>query len=211
MNGRNLLQDPTMKDIIDYILVPNCPPNTNMIWNGGFGYGVYNGPQNPSWGSNPCQLQKLQVIMNALQNLLSRDSREESLAILNRPVITFVDQEGETDITILEAAIFMRWPGLVSYLLQLGASPNITTSGQSLIQQLQIAYPIDLQEGLGPNNQAIVQMLGMDGGFVPPGYPGTYGYAVPPFLPPLVYPNRRCRDRDRCDSDDESEYFSDSD
>lgn len=179
-------RDITLETIIDYILVPNCPPNyigdigygptpygfPLAQWGGG--YGMDYGPMYPSWGSTPCQLEKLQQVLAMLNTLLAPLSREAATRLLNTPVLTFVPGQGRTDITILEAAIIMRWPGLVSQLLQAGASPNVSTSGVSLVYQLME----DLYSGLdgqGFQEQQIIDLLLQDGSYVPPGFPGTVG------------------------------------
>ena len=181
-----------MEDIIQQILIPNCPPSIggSLLWSGGYGSTIMNGPMYPSWGSNPCQIQKLQVILSQLNALLSPLDRDMQLRILNTPVIAIVHNQGRTDNTILEAAIVMRWPGLVAQLLIMGASPNVTTSGISLVAQLYEALPLDYTQGLGGDTQAIIDLLLQSGSYVPPGFPGTQGY-----LPSLIRGERRYRHR----------------
>lgn len=162
--------------IVDRILAPDCPPNIV----GGPGYFPYqtgnlSGPMYPMWGSNPCQMQKLQEIMSMLNRILLPLSREQQLIALNQPVVTFVPGQGNTEITLLESAIVMRWPGLVSQLLIFGANPNVTTSGIPLVAQLLQAIPLSPCQ----NTQVIIDLLLQSGALVPPGFPGTQGYLIP--------------------------------
>lgn len=158
-----------IKIIIDRILVPDCPPVYQCIqplytpWYGGY-------------ESNPCQIQKLQEILAMLNSLLIPLPRSMQLDLINQIVVTFVPGQGNTEITLLEAAIIQRWPKLVAQLLAMGASPNISTSGISLVAQLLEAIPLDTVEGNTINTQAIIELLLSNGSFVPPGFPGTHGY-----------------------------------
>lgn len=179
----------TVKPIIDRILQQDCPPTYGApcppygyptMWPGGYPYGYQAGvqgyPMYNYWGSDPCQLQKLQEILAMLNTLLSPLPRELQLNLLNQAVLTFVPAQGNTEITLLEAAIVMRWPGLVAHLLRMGASPNVTTSGISLVAQLIEALPMDASEGGAGATQAIIDLLLQAGSLVPPGFPGTQGY-----------------------------------
>lgn len=190
----------SVKPIVDMILAPDCPPMplpyggcgpygapfpvpyapyaSSMYWSGGYGSGILNGPTYPYWGSSPCQQQKLVRILAALDAILAPLPRQMQLNLLNSVVTTFVPEQGQTTVTLLEAAIIMRWPGLVARLLILGASPNVTTSGISLLAQLIEALPLDLQQGQGAETQAIIDLLNQSGSLVPPGYPGTHGYGI---------------------------------
>ena len=188
--------DITVKPIVDRILQQDCPfvyggpcppygypygQGYPATWTGGYAYGYPSavagqGPVFDYWGSNPCQLQKLQEILAMLNSLLSPLPREVQLNLLNQAVFTFVPAQGNTEITLLEAAIVMRWPGLVAQLLRLGASPNVTTSGISLVAQLLQALPMDATEGHAAETQAIIDLLLQSGSLVPPGFPGTQGY-----------------------------------
>lgn len=194
----------TVKPIVDMILAQDCPPvilpyggcNTcpgpygygfgvpyapyapSTFWSGGYGSGVLSGPTYPLWGSSPCEQQKLVRILAALDNLLAPLPRQMQLNLLNSVVTTFVPNQGQTTVTLLEAAIIMRWPGLVARLLILGASPNVSTSGVSLLAQLVQALPLDFQEGQAADTQAIIDLLQQSGVLVPPGYPGTHGYGI---------------------------------
>lgn len=199
----------TMEAIIDRILAPDCPrPILNpgygpcqgpyppygpsLMWSGGYATGVVSGPTYPSWGSDPCQLQKLQQILGMLNALLGSLPRQMQLNLLNTPVVTFVPNQGRTEVTILEAAIIMRWPGLVAQLLIMGASPNVSTSGVSLVAQLIEALPNDATEGLGADTQAIIDILLQSGSYVPPGFANSQGY-LPDFIRGERLPRRRFR------------------
>jgi hypothetical protein len=184
----------SVKPIVDLILQQDCPPAIigtgcgscqqqlpSLMWSGGYGYGIQAGPTYPSWGSSPCQLQKLQRILAMLNSLLLSLPQQWQRNLLNEVVVTFVPNQGNTEVTLLEAAIIMRWPGLVAQLLQMGASPNVSTSGVSLLAQLIEALPMDYQQGFGQDTQAIIDLLQQSGSLVPPGYPGTQGY-LPNFI-----------------------------
>jgi len=180
MNINSVLPNLSVRSIIDAILAPDCPQVfPSVMWSGGYGSGILSGPTYPSWGSNPCQLQKLQQILGALSTLLGPLPRRGQLDLLNEIVVTFVPNQGETTITLLEAAIIMRWPGLVAQLLIMGASSNVSTSGVSLVFQLYEALPFDYQRGNGQDTQAIIDLLLQSGSYVPPGFPGTQGYLIP--------------------------------
>lgn len=114
----------------------------------------------PIRGPDPCNQRKLWQVVDMLYRSPN----------LNVPVLTFVPGQGRTEITILEAAIVMRWPELVSQVLILGANPNVTTAGIPLVQQL-----LTLCSGPGDwwAEQAIIQILLQFGAWVPPGFPGT--------------------------------------
>lgn len=189
--------------IVNRILAPDCPPVVNPvvntgcgpcggypvpyvqqapIWSGGYNYGT---PYN-AYGINQCLVQKLQQVLSMLNSTLSPLPREMQLNLLNTPVVSFVPGQGNTEITLLEAAIVMRWPALVEQLIVMGASPNVSTSGISLIAQLIEALPLDFQDGNAQNTQAIIDILQRSGSYVPPGYPGTQGY-----LPEYIRGERR--------------------
>jgi len=95
---------------------------------------------------------------------------------LNMPVLITMPGQERCPITVLEAAIIKRYPLLVRQLLILGASPNVSTSGVSLVFQLLEELPMDYQMGIGMITQYIIDLLQWNGSYVPPGYPGTHGY-----------------------------------
>jgi len=83
------------------------------------------------------------IISNATHRLRQLQLAAERLPIpvdiINKAVLTQVEGQGITDVTPLEAAIIVRWPTLVTRLLAMGADPNMSTSGESLVDQLRIA------------------------------------------------------------------------
>jgi hypothetical protein len=109
----------------------------------------------------PCELQFIPYIQNMP---------------LNMPVYIEMPGQERCPITILEAAILKRYPLLVRQLLIMGASPNVSTSGVSLVFQLLEELPMDYQMGIGLITQYIIELLQWNGSYVPPGYPGTHGY-----------------------------------
>lgn len=127
-----------------------------------------------------CEYIRYQEVARALNGLLVQI--RSPLSILNVAVEAFVRGQGRTDITILEAAIIMRWPALVARLLALGADPNLSTSGVSLVQQLLEAEVLDPMYGSlsgrptvhGEINEGrdreIINLLLQAGAIRPPGF-----------------------------------------
>lgn len=139
-----------LKRIIDLILNNTCdiglPITPVPVWGnyalGPFGQQVGGPGQFPVFppiGDNCCEDRRFNEIIALLTALLQGKTQSEITTLLNTPVVTFVPLQGQTDVTILEAAIIARWPELVARLLALGASPNVSTSGVPLIEQLNIA------------------------------------------------------------------------
>ncbi len=139
-----------LKTIIDRILAPDCPPVPI---------------QGPIDGG--CLAIKGQQVAMMIQQLLLTANPYTCPRILDTPVLTFVPGQGMTMVTILEAAIIMRMPNLVGYILQLGANPNMSTAGIPLVAQI---------PGISPAEQAIIELLLNFGSYPPPGYPGTRGF-----------------------------------
>lgn len=136
-----------LKTIIDRILAPDCP-----VQPGGPGI--------------DCRIMKSQQVVAMLQQLLITTNPYTCPRILDTPVMTFVPGQGPTMVTVLEAAIIMRMPTLVGYILQLGANPNVTTAGIPLIAQI---------PAITPEDQAIIELLLNFGALPPPGFPGVRG------------------------------------
>lgn len=116
--------------------------------------------------SPPCRMDILVGVVSMLASIPPN--------VINTPVMMDVPEQGVTNITILESAIIMRWPEMVQRVLMAGASPNVSTSGSSLVQQLIDSIPISPV----PETQIIIDMLLQAGAWVPPGFPGTQGYLI---------------------------------
>lgn len=114
----------------------------------------------------PCRMDILMRVVPMMQSL--------PFGMIDTPVMMNVPEQGTTNITILESAIIMRWPEMVQRVLMAGASPNVSTSGESLVQQLIQSIPISPV----PETQIIIDMLLQRGAWVPPGFPGTQGYFI---------------------------------
>lgn len=98
--------------IVDRILAMDCPPS--------FGHRPYEAP--------PCEYMKYNEIMGMLRNMDKNN--------INDVVQTMVPGQGFQPITLLEASLLMRNVPVISWLLANGASPNITSTGIPLTQQL---------------------------------------------------------------------------
>lgn len=101
------------------------------------------------------------ALLNAILAPLNPFARQQ---LLNTPIITFVPNQGNTEVTILESAIIMRWVPMVAYLLRIGANPNVTTAGVPFVVQLAPQAAID------PRVQAIIAYLVQAGAVVPFGF-----------------------------------------
>lgn len=167
-----------LKEIIDTILIPDCPPDCG----GGYGYPGMSGPYNGFQYSNPCNLAKTQRIMSMIYPLIYAPG-SNGVILLNTPVLTRVFNQGITDVTILEAAIIMRIPSLVFQLIEIGSSPNISTSGVPLLSQLLAAQPLDANQGTETELQQIINILLQSGVYVNPGMIPVQGYGYDRPLP----------------------------
>lgn len=101
-----------VRQIVDRILCMDCPPT--------FGHRPYEAP--------PCEYMKYNEIMGMLRNM--------DRLHLNDIVQTTVPGQGFQPITLLEASLLMRNVPVISWLLAIGANPNITSTGVPLTQQL---------------------------------------------------------------------------
>lgn len=167
----------TVLDVVNTILNNQCGwnPYSNVL---------YGGPWNQAWGNNSaCEYEQFGLVSGMINKLLFNKTREERVRLLNEVVVTPYLPPGSNDgtgqCTMLEATVITTWPALVAKLLTLGADPNLTTNpfGQTILTQLTIAQ-LDGQAMYDWYDvQAIIDSLLKAGAYVPPYFPGTYGYA----------------------------------
>lgn len=169
----------TLKSTIDRILVQDCPiplpypPPVPPPYPPGVNpYPANIGAYPPNIGyEDPCLSNKLWEVLSMIDSLIQTYGRQ----ILDKPVLTFVPNQGRTDITILESAIVMRWPRLVRELLKLGVNPNISTAGVPLVTQLRQSQG----DPYSPDFILTQEIIGIL-------LYGPYWYPTPP--PPCPYP-----------------------
>lgn len=112
-------------------------------------------PERPYQQYDLCERRKYRIVTRQLNQFVARFGPYA----LNECVLTRVPRQGRTDITILEAAIVMRDPLLVSTILSLGASPCVTTSGVPLLEQMLDGRAIDSRFGLDDEDNQIIDIL----------------------------------------------------
>lgn len=145
--------DVSVRRVIDTILSNVCDFNN---------FGGFNDDQ--------CDFFQFQQVMSLLNALLAGKTGPERRAIMNTVILTFVPNQGRTDVTMLEAAIIMRNVPLVARILSLGANPNLTTAGVPLVLQLLGSNFNGVFDDEPLDTQQIINLLIRAGAYYPPNW-----------------------------------------